>query len=87
MIMRFNIRGENVETTQALRDYIIKKISRLERYFVNAESFDVNVSLRTYQHDARVEVTIPLTNLLLRAEETHSDMYAAIDLVLDKLER
>jgi putative sigma-54 modulation protein len=83
--MKFNIRGENIEVTPALREYVEKKLGKLERYF---ETFpDIKVNLRVYSDKQRVEVTIPFPDLVLRAEEAHDDMYAAIDLVVDKLER
>ena len=83
--MKFNIRGENIEVTPALKEYVEKKLSKLERYF---DTFpEIKVNLKVYSDKQRIEVTIPFTDLLLRAEETHSDMYAAIDLVVDKVER
>ncbi|PEZ07227.1 ribosomal subunit interface protein [Bacillus sp. AFS018417] len=83
--MKFNIRGENIEVTPALKEYVEKKLGKLERYF---ETFpEIKVNLKVYSDKQRVEVTIPFPDLLLRAEETNSDMYAAIDLVVDKLER
>lgn len=83
--MKFNIRGENIEVTPALKEYVEKKLSKLERYF---DTFpEIKVNLKVYSDKQRVEVTIPFTDLLLRAEETNSDMYAAIDLVVDKIER
>lgn len=85
--MNFNIRGNNVEVTDAIRDYVIKKVSKLERYFDTTPTSDVNVRLSVYNNDQRIEVTIPMQDLLLRAEESHADLYAAIDLVVDKLER
>ncbi len=88
-MLRFNIRGENIEVTDALRDYTEKKISKIERYF-NKEltNVDAHVNLKTYSdRSAKVEVTVPLSNIVLRAEETSQDMYGSIDLVADKLER
>lgn len=83
--MKFNIRGENIEVTPALKEYVEKKLSKLERYF---DTFpEIKVNLKVYSDKQRVEVTVPFPDLLLRAEETNSDMYAAIDLVVDKLER
>ncbi|KWU67353.1 Fis family transcriptional regulator [Bacillus mycoides] len=83
--MKFNIRGENIEVTPALKEYVEKKLSKLERYF---DTFpEIKVNLKVYSDKQRIEVTIPFTDLLLRAEETNSDMYAAIDLVVDKIER
>jgi len=86
--MHFNIRGENIEVTPAIREYVEKKITKLERYFSESPDANVNVNLKTYNDKtAKVEVTIPMSQLVLRAEEDHVDMYAAIDLITDKLER
>ena len=86
--MNYNIRGENIEVTPAIREYVEKKVYKLNRYFTETPNANVNVNLKVY-HDkkAKVEVTIPMTQLVLRAEEVHTDMYAAIDLITDKLER
>src|SRR5690625_1282151 len=85
--MKYNIRGENIEVTGAIRDYVEKKINKLERYFDTPPTSEVHVNLSVYNDEQQIEVTIPMTNLLLRAEEQHNDLYAAIDLVVDKLER
>ncbi|MFB4167838.1 ribosome hibernation-promoting factor, HPF/YfiA family [Virgibacillus sp. JSM 102003] len=85
--MKYNIRGENIEVTGAIWEYVEKKISKLERYFDTPPTSDVHVNLSVYNDEQKIEVTIPMTNLLLRAEEQHIDLYAAIDLVVDKLER
>ncbi|MFC0525429.1 ribosome hibernation-promoting factor, HPF/YfiA family [Pontibacillus salicampi] len=85
--MKYNIRGENIEVTEALRDYVEKKIGKLGRYFEEEPSSEVHVNLSVYNDEQQIEVTIPMPHLLLRAEEQHVDLYAAIDLVVDKLER
>lgn len=85
--MKFTIRGENISVTDALREYIEKKISKLERYFDSPMNSEVHVNLKVYNDTQSIEVTIPMKSLLLRAEEQHADMYAAIDLVVEKLER
>jgi putative sigma-54 modulation protein len=86
--MNYNVRGENIEVTPAIREYLEKKITKLERYFTEVPDSNVNVNLRFNQDKtSKVEVTIPLPNLVLRAEETNVDMYAGIDLIIDKLER
>ncbi|MBD8071409.1 ribosome hibernation-promoting factor, HPF/YfiA family [Bacillus sp. PS06] len=86
--MKYNVRGENIEVTPALREYVEKKLSKLERYFDGTPDANVHVNLKVYNDKQRkIEVTIPMTQLVLRAEESHEDMYAAIDLVVDKLER
>ncbi len=86
--MIYNVRGENIEVTPALRDYAEKKISKLEKYFHTTPNTTVYVNLKVYNDKTtKVEVTIPFPELVLRAEERHEDMYAGIDLVTDKLER
>jgi putative sigma-54 modulation protein len=85
--MKFGIRGEHLEVTEALKDYVEKKLSRLERYFDAPLSSEVHVTLSVIKGLQTVEVTIPLAGAILRAEDKNSDMYASIDLVVDKLER
>ena len=85
--MKYTIRGNNIEVTDALHDYVEKKLSRLEKYFdtdVNAEAI---VVLSVTREEHKVEVTIPLPGLMVRAEEISEDMYASADLVVEKLER
>ncbi|GEO66662.1 ribosome hibernation-promoting factor, HPF/YfiA family [Levilactobacillus spicheri] len=87
-MLTFNIRGENIEVTDAIRDYVQKRISKLEKYFENNVEAIAHINLKVYQNKtAKVEVTIPLPYLTLRAEETSPDLYASVDLVTDKLER
>ncbi|WP_027091813.1 ribosome hibernation-promoting factor, HPF/YfiA family [Cohnella thermotolerans] len=85
--MKYNIRGQRLEVTDALREYVERKLSRLERYFEAPPQSDVHVTLSVTKGQHAVEVTIPLTGVMLRAEEKREDMYASIDCVVDKLER
>jgi putative sigma-54 modulation protein len=87
-MLNYNIRGENIEVTPAIREHVEKKIDKLKRYFNETPDADVHVNLKVYPDKrTKVEVTIPMPHLVLRAEEPHEDMYAAIDLIVDKLER
>ena len=87
-MLKFNIRGENVDLTDAIRNYVTKRISKLEKFFEDNVEATAHVNLKVYPNKTfKVEVTIPLPYLTLRAEETSNDMYASIDLVTDKLER
>ena len=87
-MLNFNIRGENIEVTPAIREYVESKIEKVERYFNEDLNANANVNLKVYNDkQTKVEVTIPMKNLTLRAEERHNDMYAAVDLIVDKLER
>ncbi len=82
-----NIRGSKIKITSAINDYIEAKIGKLDKYLENPENVTATVAVRVKGKDQTVEVTIPLKKLILRAEDTHSDLYAAIDLVSEKLER
>ena len=87
-MLKINVRGENIEVTGAIREYVEKRLAKLEKFFDNTADSTAHVNLKVYSDKtAKVEVTIPLPYLVLRAEETSPDMYASIDLVTDKLER
>lgn len=88
VMIRYNVRGENIEVTAAIRSYVEKKISKIEKYFNDVPEATAHVNLKTYSDKtAKVEVTIPVPYIVLRAEETSPDLYGSIDLVADKLER
>ncbi|NLL19656.1 MAG: ribosome-associated translation inhibitor RaiA [Clostridia bacterium] len=83
--MRISVRGKNLEVTNALRQQAEKKLSKLDRYLDQDTEAQVTFSVERESHI--VEVTIRLNGYLLRGEEATNDMYASIDLVIDKLER
>ncbi|MCS1352229.1 ribosome hibernation-promoting factor, HPF/YfiA family [Mechercharimyces sp. CAU 1602] len=85
--MHFHIRGQNIEVTDALKQYTEKKIGRLEKYFETTPKTEVHAVLSVFGDDHKVEVTIPFPELLVRAEETTTDMYTSISKVEEKLER
>ncbi len=83
--MRFEIRGKNIDVTEALKEYTTKRLSKLEKYFENTRDAQVAMSVEGERH--KVEVTIPLNGMILRGEESSEDMYSSIDLVEEKLEK
>ncbi|AZS17574.1 ribosome-associated translation inhibitor RaiA [Paenibacillus motobuensis] len=85
--MNYSIRGQQIEVTEALREYVDKKLSRLDKYFDVPPTTGGSVTLSVVRGLHVVEVTIPLTGVVLRAEHRSDDMYASIDGVVDKLER
>ena len=85
--MNFTIRAEKMEVTDSIKEYVTDKLSKMERYFDEPEKVNVKVLFKVRGREQKVEVTINSMGYDLRAEVSHSDMYAAIDLVLDKLER
>ncbi|HLR92293.1 MAG TPA: ribosome-associated translation inhibitor RaiA [Atopostipes sp.] len=87
-MLNYNVRGENIEVTPAIRDYVESKVGKVEKYFDEVPEANAHVNLKIYSdRTGKAEVTIPLPNIVLRAEETSPDLYGSIDLVSDKLER
>jgi len=87
--MNYSIRGEKqLEITPAIREYAEKKLGRLARYFEDTSDVNAHVNMRVRPDKThKVEVTITMKQVVLRAEEASRDMYAAIDLIVEKLER
>ena len=84
--MKYNIRGDKLEVTDAINNYVESKLDRLNKYF-KEDDILANVLLRVRGNSQIIEVTIPTDKFILRSEEEDKDLYAAIDLVADKLER
>lgn len=68
-----------------MKDYVKEKLSKLDKYTLDDTTATVLVKIRNYSQ--KVEVTIPLKTLMLRAEDESQDFYSAVDLVVNKLER
>ena len=85
--MEIFVRGDNVKVTEAIESYIGEKLKRIEKYIGDSETVRATAVINVKNHNQKVEVTIPLKTFILRAEETQDDLYAAIDIVTDKLER
>ena len=85
--MEFIIHGRKVEVTDSIKRYIEEKIGRLDKYFEDPSNITATVVVKIRGKEQIVEVTIPLKRVLLRCEESHDDLYAAIDIVSDKIER
>jgi len=83
--MRYIIIGKNINVTDALKEKVQDKLNRLEKFFL--KDTEVHVTLATEKISHIIEVTIPVKGNILRAEESGTDMYAAIDEVVDVLER
>lgn len=84
--MKVNIVGKNVKVTPGIADKINKKLDHLTKYFLIDDSVTAKVLIRTYPVGQKIEVTIPTKYAILRAEVVNDDLYAAIDLAVDKLE-
>lgn len=83
--MKYQFRGKNIQVTNALKEYVEKRLGKLNKYFENTPEAIVTLVVEKDRH--RVEVTIPLNGFLLRGEEESLDMYSSVDLVVEKLEK
>ena len=83
--MRIETFGQQLEVTPALRDYVETKLSRLGRHF--DQPFDVRTQLRTSRTDHCAEANVNIAGRTLHADASAENMYAAIDLLADKLDR
>ncbi|NLV89898.1 MAG: ribosome-associated translation inhibitor RaiA [Tenericutes bacterium] len=85
--MKSIIRSKDIEVNKPIKDYIESKLEKVDKFFRNPNEITANIVLKLRGHEQIIEVTIPTKNLLIRNEESQSDLYAAIDLVMDKIER
>jgi len=85
--MELLIRGDKMKVTEAMNDYVKDKMKKLEKYLEESENVRATILVKVKGHIQKVEITIPLKNFLLRAEEEQEDFYAAVDIIVDKLER
>jgi putative sigma-54 modulation protein len=83
--MQVNLTGHHVDITDALRAYVDEKIARLERHFDHVTN--VHVILSVEKLVKKAEATVHIAGADVFADSTHEDMYAAIDSLVDKLDR
>ena len=85
--MKISVRGDKVKVTEAMNNYVVEKLKKIDKYLDNPEAVNASVVVRVEKQGQKVELTIPLKNFMLRAEETQEDIYAAVDTIVDKIER
>ena len=83
--MRIETYGQQLEVTPALRDYVETKLARLARHF--DQPLDVRTQLSLERTDHCAEANIHINGRALHADAKAANMYAAIDLLVDKLDR
>ena len=84
--MEINVRGTKVEITDSMRNYVSEKLGKLDKY-ISLDGVRASVLVKVRNYSQKVEVTIPLKTLILRAEAEEQDFYSAVDMVINKLER
>ncbi len=83
--MNLTVTGRHVEVTNSMHNYVSEKLQRLQRHSENL--FDIHVILSVEKVRQKAEATIQISGKKLYADTTQPDMYAAIDLLMDKLDR
>ena len=88
--MNLTISGHHLEVTPALKEYVLTKLERVTRHF--DQVVDVNVlltveKLKEKERRQKCEVTLRVKGRDIFVEQTHEDLYAAIDQLMDKLDR
>ena len=83
--MQLNLTGHHIEVTPALRSYVESKLERIERHFDHMTN--VHVILSVEKDRQKAEATIHVNRGMIHADDKHEDMYAAIDGLMDKLDR
>ena len=83
--MRYTITGRNINVTPGLKEAVVEKIGKLERYF--NQDTEAIITLSVEKERQKIEVTIPVKGTIIRAEQESNDMYVSIDLVEEIIER
>lgn len=83
--MNVQVSGHHVEVTQPIRDYVLSKLERVQRHF--DQVIDINVILSVQKLRQKSEITVHMRGKDIHVECDDEDMYAAIDLMMDKLDR
>lgn len=84
--MQVTVSGHHVDLTNSLRDYVSQKMDKLERHFERATNVDVILEVEKIRHKAEATIQVP-GGSNLHADSTQDNMYAAIDSMVDKLDR
>ena len=84
--MQINLTGHNIEITQAIRAYMHEKMDRVKRHFDNLISAHIIFKVEKHHHTAEATLSVGGGPVLF-AEDTQADLYAAIDNMVDKLDR
>jgi putative sigma-54 modulation protein len=83
--MNLNMTGHHLEITPSIRDYVFAKMTRINRHFDHV--IDVNMILTVEKLQQKIEANVHLAGKDIFVESENPDMYAAIDLLVDKLDR
>jgi putative sigma-54 modulation protein len=83
--MKLNIKGRNIEVTDALRQYIEKRLSKFSKFLNDLSEAVVTISTEKFTH--KIDVLLKVNGHLIQAEGKTEDLYSAVDQVVEKLEK
>jgi putative sigma-54 modulation protein len=83
--MQINLSGHHIEITDPLRDFVNSKFAKLERHFEQINNVQVTLTVEKLNQIAEAKLNVNGGEIFANSE--HDDMYAAIDLLMDKLDR
>lgn len=83
--MKFTIIGRKIEVTDKMRDYVEKKLTKLDKFF--REESDARIVLGTIKDNEYIEATIYASGMIYRAEASDKEVLAAVDKIVDVIER
>jgi len=83
--MQLNVTGHHVEVTESMRGYVEKKLERIGRHY--DQVLDVHCIFTVEKLRQKAEATLHISGTAIHAEAIDENMYAAIDLLTDKLDR
>ena len=84
--MKYQIIGKNIKITEGISGAIEKKLKKMDKYFLINDEVECRVVCSTHDTEQKIEVTIFLPQMPLRAEVKNPDLYAALDIAVDRLE-
>ena len=84
--MKYQIIGKNIKITEGISAAVQKKLKKMDKYFLINDEVECRVVCSTHETEQKIEVTIFLPQMPLRAEVTNVDLYAALDVAVDRLE-
>ena len=85
--MQLNLSGHHIEITPAMREYVSSKLNKLERHFGHVTNAHVVLTVEKVKQRQKAEATVHVPGGNLVADAVAEDMYAAIDSMIDKLDR
>ncbi len=83
--MHLDVTGHHVAITDSLREFVTSKLERIERHF--DQVIDMHCILTVEKQRQKAEATVSVNGAKMYADATNEDMYAAIDALVDKLDR